>query len=137
MSTMKPFVEEMCQYIAQTIPGNRFTFGTGSDNLLIGEIVPGTNGVFAVNSPTLPPDEYTAVEYYNLDFWAVNSNEAEGFEDLRIIYELLHRKVHYQTENFQIFFSHAIGQIDDLDRDGENRKTLRLGIRFITTNLIS
>lgn len=132
---MKPFVEEICEYIAEN--SARFTFGTGEGNLKIGELTMGVNGVFAIASPSPEPDRYTDVRTYNIDFWAVNTNTPEAFDDLRIIYNLFHQGHDYETDNFYIYFSHVNGQIDDLDRDGENRKLLRVSIEFLARAIIS
>lgn len=134
MSTENVFIKQICQYIADN---SSLTFGAGTKTLKIGEIQMGESGVYALASPSETPEKYTVIEYHNIDFWAVNKKSSTAMQNLRELYVLLHQAHHYDTTSFRVFFSHAIGQIDDLDRDGENRKVLRLGIRFVIMNLIS
>lgn len=129
------FIRDICEYLADK--SATFTFGTGATNLKAGELPRGTDGVFAVASPSPEPDMDTLVEYHNVDFWARNKNTSTALDQMREIYELFHQNHHYVTTNFEVYFSHALGQIEDQDRDLEGGKLLRLSIMFITRQLIS
>lgn len=127
-------INDICEYIANNT-GGEFTFGTGETNLKIGELVRGQSGVYAVSFLTDEPDRYTAVESYGINFFASNPNTGEAYRQLRIIYNLLHRMQNYSTTNFEIYFSNATGQIDDLDRDGAGSKILRVSVIFMCSRL--
>lgn len=132
---MRPFIDEICDYISG---GLGIPYGdTNNAYLRIGDLQQGVDGVIAIAMPSETPDLYTDVEYYSIDFWASNRSSARAYSDLQRIYKLLHQGDHYLTDNFEVYFSHALGQIEDLDRDGAGSKVLRLGIRFIVRNLIS
>lgn len=133
---MKPFIEEICEYLADESDGS-LTFGDGSSNLKIGELVRGSNGVFAVSSPAPEPDRYTPVSYEQIDFWARYSSTEDCYLILKTIYDLFHQNHHYETDNFHIFFSNATSKPEDLDRDLEGGKLMRLSILFIVRPLIS
>lgn len=132
---MKPFVQQVCEYlITQT---DRFTFGQNSATLKVGELNSNVDGVRAIMAPSQQPEMEIPVEYFDVDFWAVNKSTPTAFDDLQEIYDILHQKDDFNFDNWYIEFSHALGQIQDLDRDGQNRKLLKLSIRFIAVNLTS
>lgn len=133
---LESFADEICTYLA-TNSGARFTYGSGNTNLKLGELRSDGQGVYAVTQSSAEPDKYTTVQYLQLDFWARNADSAVAEADLRFIYNLFHKNQNWTTTNFICFFSSAIGGIDDMDRDPEGCKLMRLGINFIYSNLIS
>lgn len=136
MSLPNPFIDEMCGYLRDNSSG-RFNYGSGDSKLVIGEILTGRNGVFVVQDPSDEPDRYTDVEYYDASFWAVNSSSSEALNDLRAIYQVF-QQMHSKTfTSWYVYFSHVSGNIEDMDRDAENRKVYRLSVRFIIRSLIS
>ena len=132
---MNTFVYQICQYIADN--STLFTFGDGDTSLKVGELERGKQGVFAVGTPSEAPDRYTAVEYQTVDFWSLYKNSAEAYSQLQEIYSLLHQSHHYVLESYMVFFSHASTNIMDMDRDSENRKMLKISVRFIIGTIIS
>lgn len=127
------FISELCQYIADNVPG--FTFGDGNTNFKVGELVRDVNGVFAINAPSSAPDQYTPIRQTQIDFWAQNKSSVDAYNHMTLILNLLHRMHHYQTDNFEIYFSYAVGDIEDQDRNIEGCKLYRLGINFIIRNI--
>jgi hypothetical protein len=136
MTLTNPFILELCDYIASQSAG-RFAFGAGDKNLKVGEIEAGHNGVFAVLGVSEEPDRYTPVEYHTIDFWAVNTDETAGYQDLRTIFQMLHQAYAYNLSSWQIYYSNAQGQIIDFGRNRENKKLFKLTILFISRSLIS
>lgn len=137
VSIKPPYIKEICQYLADNT-GGRFSFGSGTtNNLKLGELVRGVDGVFAVQTATNPPDHYTPIYDYTIDFWAVNRNAQTGYDDLQYIFELFHQNINMTTASFQIYFAYCVSQIEDMDRDSEGRKLWKLTVTFITRNLIS
>lgn len=132
---MNPFIVDLCTYLAPNIPG--LTFGDGNTNFKAGELIRGMDGIFAVDAPSAEPDRYTAVTQRTIDFWAVFRNTETAYNYLLQIYDFLHQKHHYNTTSYTVHFSFAGGQVQDLDRDAEGRKLLKLSVVFIVTGLIS
>lgn len=131
---LEPFIYDICQFIAAN-SGGMFTFGTGDTNLKIAELVRGQDGVYAVSNGSPEPDLYTAVTTYSIDFFASNKNSATAFQQLQTIYNIFDRRENFSTANFEVYASYPGGQIDDLDRDGENSKILRLSVIFISSRI--
>ena len=106
------------------------------DNLYIGELPQKVENCISMVS-TVSPQPSSSIGYYeqHVDFWARFRKTDEGYSALQSIFDFLHRKVAYETDNHYIYVSLATGLIDDMDRDEEGRKMLRLGFRFIYRNL--
>lgn len=82
---------------------------------------------------TASPPPNPAIGYYEqyVDFWARSRNASEATLLLETIRDLLHRKVSYNLDNHHVYLSALNGLIDDMDRDIEGRKLMRMGMRFI------
>jgi len=132
---IKPFVNEICEYIADNLAD--FTFGSGDTNLKVGELLKGTDGTFGIETVSPEPDSYTPVEQHIVDFWSVNRDSAKAFDQSQQIYNLLNNAINYDTDSRHIYFSKAMSQPNDQDRDGEGRKIVKLSVLFIVTSLIS
>lgn len=135
----KPFVKEICEYIASKTD---FYFGTGAlptDDIWLkaGELPRNVNGVNAVADPSPAPDQETGVQEHQISFWAHNKNASVGYAQLKVLYDLLHQLHHFPTDNYYVYEVFVQGQAEDQDRDGEGRKMLRLNVLFITRYLIS
>lgn len=136
MSFAPPFVQELCQYLADNT-GGHFTFGVGDTNLKVGEVLPGTKGVYAVTVASPPPDPINPMQYYEIDFWSVNPSSNLGYVDLQYVYDLFHGAIAFSIGSYLVFSAEATSQIEDMDRDSEGRKLWRLGIYCTARNLIS
>lgn len=113
-------------------------FGTVGTTIFNGELPQGTvKGLFLVPSPGRSPENYIDHEYITLDFWYRTPDTREGKEIMRSLFAQLHRKYNYDTTNWHIYFSEALGQVVDMDRDAEGGKLLRLSVQFICRNLNS
>lgn len=118
-------VQDICRFLAD------YTSLTMRDTLFAGELKRGVDGVFAVAAPSEEPDRYTGVMYQSIEFWARNTDTAKAFDHLSEIYNFFDRRHHYNTDKYYIYFSHCEGQIEDMDRDIDNAKLLKLSVRFI------
>lgn len=94
-----------------------------------------TSGMYIVDAPSPPPHQYLDTENVVLDFWYRHPKTKLAYEKLRAVYNLLHRKENWQTENFHIYFSEALGQIRDNDRDREGGKLYSISLQFIVRNI--
>lgn len=92
-------------------------------------------GIFIVESPSPPPHSYIDTEYTVLDFWARSPKTSRAHALLEQVFDTFHRRYSYDTANWHISFSHALGSIVDVDRDLDGGKLFRLSIQFICRNL--
>lgn len=130
-----PIVQDICRFLNDYNDGGLVL----RTNLFAGELKRGVNGVFAVAAPSQEPDKETGIIYQSIEFWSRNADTGKGFEDLTTIYNFFDRRHHYNTDGYYIHFSHCESQIDDMDKDQEGAKLLKLSVRFIlnSTNAIS
>lgn len=133
MDKDNPIVRDLCRFLAD------YSSFTMQQDLWAGEIKRGLNGVFAIAAPSEQPDKETGIAYQSIEFWARNDDTGKAFEQLGEIYNFFDRRHHYSSDHYFIHFSHCEGQIEDMDRDLENAKLLKLSVRFILnpTNAIS
>lgn len=143
MNKETPFVKDICKYIA-TLTDSPFYFGKASSLpggktiwLKAGELPRDTDGIFAIAEPTVEPDQYTPIQQQSVSFWARNKNTSQAFTDLMKIYNLLHQRHHYQTDNYFVYETFATTQPIDQDRDLEGGKLLQVSVIFYTRYLIS
>ena len=119
-------------------PGNRTIFtGELPDKVrdLSGNEVEIKEAIWIIEVPSPPPHNYVDTEYTVLDFWARSPKTDRAHALLELVYNNFHRRYHYETANWHISFSRALGSIVDVDRDVEGGKLLRLSIQFICRNL--
>ncbi len=136
MSFAPPFLQEIVNYLA-TNTGGHFVFADGTGNLKIGELTRGVNGVFCMDSASPPPDDYLPTEVRYIDFWSVNPVSNLAYQDLQYVYDLFHQAYDITVSSWYVYAALALGQIEDMDRDGQGRKMYKLSIEFTIRNLIS
>lgn len=85
------------------------------------------------------PDEYLDTLYQTISFISRNQETLLAYEKMGEVRDILHRGQNYDTPNFHIYYSHATGGIESMDRDIEGGMLYRMSIRFIyrQNNLIS
>lgn len=91
--------------------------------------------IWLVEAPSPPPHNYIDTEYTVIDFWSRSPNTGRAHALLELVYNNFHRRYNYETVNWHISFSHALGSIVDVDRDREGGKLFRLSVQFICRNL--
>jgi hypothetical protein len=104
--------------------------------IFIGELPQDTTEgimLLAVQSP--PPHKYIDTEYQIIDFWSRSPHADRSKLLLRQVFDLYHRRAQWTTDNWLIDFSHALGNITDVDRDINGGKLYRLSVQFISRNL--
>ncbi|OQA03765.1 MAG: hypothetical protein BWY69_00245 [Planctomycetes bacterium ADurb.Bin401] len=131
---------EIASYIASR------GLGTVGENIFIGELPitqtdnGGVNsGVYIINGASEGQHEYLDTNYDQLDFWSANRLTESSYEALEDIKNILSRAPNYETANYQIYFSHDISGIMDMDRTADGLKLFKMTIRFIyrDKNIIS
>lgn len=123
-----PIIQDVAKYVGAN------TSLTLRTDLFAGELKRGVDGVFAVAAPSEPPDKETGILYQSVDFWSRNSDTAKGFEHLTEIFNLFDRRHHFTMEQYFVHFSHNVSMIDDMDKDADGAKLLKLSVRFILNN---
>ena len=106
--------------------------GTMGTDIFIGELPLDKGDCMAlVYSPS--PDPNPAIDIYEqvIDFWSRDKNTNQAYTRLLGVLNLLHKGQNYEVEGYHIYFSNALGMIDDNDRDIERRKLYKLSIKFI------
>lgn len=84
-----------------------------------------------VSDPSTTPNP--SIGYYEqfISVWSRFRKTDEAYTALQEIFDAVHQKNAYATANHYIYFSGATGLIEDMGRDIESRKLLRLSIKFI------
>lgn len=105
-------------------------------NIYVGELtrVP-EEALLILETAGPPPHTYIDAEYKVLDFWARSPHTNVAYNMLQNVQNTFHRKYSYDTLNWHIAFSHALGTIVDVDRDVEGGKLFRLSVQFICRNI--
>lgn len=126
-------IAQLCQTAGIGIFG---TATPASRTIFVGELPDtATEAIWIVESPSPPPHQYVDTEYPILDFWSRSPKTDRGHELLENVFRTFHRRYHYDTANWHIAFSQALGSIVDVDRDREGGKLFRLSVQFICRNL--
>jgi len=120
-----PIIQDIANFTADN------TSLTIRETIFAGELKRGVDGVFVVAAPSEPPDKETGILYQSVDFWARNADTAKAFEHLTEIFNLYDRRHHYTARGYFIHFSHHDSLIEDMDKDAEGAKLLKLSTRFI------
>lgn len=113
-------------------------FGTATPTdrtIFVGELPDfATEAIWLVEAPSPPPHDYVDTEYTVIDFWARSPKTDRAHALLEMVYNNFHRRYHYDTVNWHISFSRALGSINDVDRH-DGGKLFRLSVQFICRNL--
>lgn len=133
-------MRELIYEVAQDVANHGFgVFGTGNpDNRTIfwGEMPEDVaEGLLLVDVQSPPPHQYIDTEYLIIDFWAKSPHSDRAKTLLRQIFDTYHRRYHWDTANWHISFSQALGNIVDADRARDGGKLFRLSVQFICRNL--
>lgn len=132
----KSLVKEIAQVCENLGIGVFATANPSSRTIWVGELPEGAvEAIWLVESPSPAPHQYIDTEYTIIDFWAISPKTDRAHALLEEVYNALHRKYHYETANWHISFSRALGGIVDADRNNEGSKLFRLSIQFICRNL--
>jgi hypothetical protein len=111
--------------------------GDGTDRTIFTGEIPADviEAIWIVESPSPPPHSYVDTEYLVFDFWSRSPKSERAHALLEEVFNNFNRRYNYDTANWHIYFSHALGSIVDADRDAENGKLFRLSVQFICRNL--
>ena len=110
--------------------------GTVGTNIFIGQLPAKVeNAIMLVAVPSPEPDKDTGIEYQNFEVWSRYKEYSDGYDKLQAVFDLLNRRDDYYLPSYEMYFTHALGRIEDLDRDIEGRKLLKLSFRVIYRQL--
>ena len=119
-------IEDLCDYLqAQGI-------GTVGTDIFISELPFDKTDIIAIHAVP-SPDPNKAIPFYvqTVDITARFAKYSDGYAKLQSIFDLLHRKYHYEMGDKHVYLSYAMGLIMDNDRDAERRHLLQLSLAFI------
>ena len=105
--------------------------GTQGVNLFIGELPLDKTNIISINYSVASPDLALDLYTQTLDFWGRFSNVKPGYNKMFKVFDLLHKGQNYKIDDFHIYFSNALGIVDDMDRDSKRRSLYKVSIRFI------
>lgn len=129
-------VKEIAELCENFNIGVYATSDPSSRTIFTGEMPPDTlEGIYIVETISPPPHQYVATEYPVFDFWARSPKSGRAHALLDLVFVNFHKRYHYETANWHIDLSRALGNIVDVDRDANNGKLYRLSVQFICRNL--
>jgi|GEM_PF-4202392 len=131
----KMLVKEIAQ-LCENFQLGTFATATPADRtIFVGELPDlATEAIWLVEAPSPPPHDYIDTEYTVIDFWSRSPKTDRAHALLEMVYNNFHRRYHYDTANWHISFSRALGSINDVDRH-DGGKLFRLSVQFICRNL--
>lgn len=88
-----------------------------------------------ISLPSPSPHEYIDTEYPVVEFTYRSPHTDRAHDKMEQIFEIYHRRYHYELNEWLVEFSRALGTIVDGDRDQEGGKLYRLSVQFICRNL--
>jgi hypothetical protein len=110
------------------IPAWNLTPGTNIFDGLLPENA--KNAIMIMPSPSNSPHEYINTESILIDFWTMYDHTPDGYDMIKQIYSLFHRKENYTLDNWYIYSSLISGNIIDSDRTAEGSKLYKLSVLF-------
>ena len=112
--------------------------GTVGTDIFIGDLPKDpANAISMVSAPSEEQERYYDVRYMTIDFWVRNKKTDLANSKAQEIFDTLHLGQNYDLTSYRVYYSHAISNIEDLDKDSIGRKLYKLSIRFIYRELIS
>lgn len=100
--------------------------GVVLETIFIGNFPESTKDVIMlVSVPSDQPDKYTGIEYQTIDIWTRYKDHGAGEVKLQEIFRLMHRNAILYLPDYQVYNIKALGRIDDLDSDVNERKLLK------------
>ena len=131
----KALIKEIAE-LCENYQIGKFSGPPSTRTIFVGELVEDAEeAIWLIEAPSPPPHSYVDTEYTVIDFWARSPHTDRAHALLELVYNNFNRRYGYQTANWTIYFSHALGSIIDVDRDREGGKLLRLSVQFICRNL--
>lgn len=103
-----------------------------STDIFIGELPFDKTDIIALHAVN-SPDPDKAIPFYvqEVDITARFSKYSDGYTKLKSIFDLIHRKYHYEIGNEHVYLSYSVGMIMDNERDAERRHLLQMTLAFI------
>ena len=119
-------IESIAKYLEDN------SIGTMGTDIFIGELpFDKENCISLVYTPSPEPNKALDVYEQVIDFRSRFKKTEVGYSKMLDILDLLHKGQNYEIDDYHVYFSNALGMIDDNDRDSERRKLFSLSIRFI------
>jgi hypothetical protein len=121
--------EEIANYLAAN------GIGTVSEDIFVGHFTVDPDSCTMIfGAGAAEQEKYLDTQYTVVDVWtrSQSSKTKEGELRLYTIYQLLHQMQNYPIgDNFYVYFAYATSQVQDMDRDNQQRKLLKITFRFM------
>jgi len=119
-------VEEILNYVDTN------TTNTKGVDLYIGSLPDDVdNGIMLVGTGGGLPELYYDLYDQGIEIWSRNKNTENGFNKLKEVFTLLHRKANISTANAYIYFIHSTSDVESIGRDLNGRALHKIIIRII------
>lgn len=129
-----PYNSLLMDKIADELQSNGI--GTVDTDIFIGQLPQEVEqGMFLVEVPGNPPNMWVDTEEPVIDFWMRSDHTAAAYKKLRDVYNLYHRRANYPLGDWYIYFSHALTNVQDMDRERESGKLFKVSILFECRNI--
>lgn len=136
MSDIVELDTEVARDLATNGIGVFATTDPDTRTIFVGDLPATTNeAIYILTSPSPQPKKYVDTEYHVLDFWARSPSSVNAKALLRKVYELYHGRYGFVLGKWSVYYANALGQIQDVDRDENGGKLVRLSIQFTVRNL--
>ena len=88
------------------------------------------NCISLISAPSQDPNEYVDTQYLTLDIWVRNQSTETADEILQSLRDLFHRAANWDLPNFHVYFSQAVGNIQNMGRDIQSRQLRKMTFKF-------
>lgn len=135
---MYTFLPDLADLLEDNELGTVYDGSTG--NIFLGELPKdATNGIYLIQASSPAPDAYIDTQYTNVDVWVRNASGNDAFRDAYNVLLAIHRKANFSMGNYYVYLATAISQPEDMDRDREGGKLVKITFNFIfrDINIIS
>lgn len=129
------FADEIATLLEQLEVGTVFDGSSGDIFITLLPFDEAVSGLYIVASTADEPDKYVETQYAMVEFFAAAPSPLDAYNRLMSIKKHLHRRGNYDLTNFEVYFSHAVTDVEDMDRDQEGRSLQRLSMRFVYRDL--
>lgn len=107
------------------------SIATKGNNMFVGDLPFDNNNCLSlVYSPSNDSNSSLKVYDQTIDFFGRFTDSAVGYQKMLSIFNLLRDTKNYDIGGFHVYFSLAVGAINDNDRDVKGRKLFSLSVRF-------
>ena len=126
-------LDEIAQYLADNSIG---TYDESAQDIFVGKMPEQpTNAIMLMTVPSPSPNRYLPNEELTFEVWCRDKSTLNGWNRLRDIHTLLHRKGNFALPSYYVYFAKSTDQIQDMDEDQSGHKLQKLPLQFLYRDL--